>query len=385
MSTAMTTAMEILFWVSLFIVFYSYTFYPLLLVVFSRKFRRPVLQDDTYKPAIGVLVPVHNEDKVIRKKIENILSIDYPSEKLSIWVGSDCSTDRTEEIVREFKDPRIHLWIAPERGGKTGVLNGLGPLIDAELILFTDANTMHHKSCLNAISRNFADPTIGGVAGHIEHSVLEQEEFGEGLYRMFESKQKRFEGMLHSTISAFGGFYVIRKDMFKPIPANAYSNDDVLIPMSIIRQGYRVIYEPEALSEEDITGNVSKEFSRRIRIGAGNFQAFFWLLHFLNPRFGWPWFCYVSHKVTRWFSPLFILSVVISCSVLFWAGENVIYRMIFATGAIFVVTGILFKLIPLRITRHSYYFLAMNLALALGFIRFVMGIKSAVWSRTDRT
>jgi cellulose synthase/poly-beta-1,6-N-acetylglucosamine synthase-like glycosyltransferase len=111
--------------------------------------------------------------------------------------------------------------------------------------------------------------------------------------------------------------------------------------MNVVRQGYRVIYDPEALSEEDTTGNVAKEFTRRVRIGAGNFQAFFWLLHFLNPRYGWPWFCFVSHKVTRWFSPLFILALMLSCGFLFWQGEKAIYKMIFATGSIFLSAGLL--------------------------------------------
>ena len=384
MSSGIVPVLEIVFWFSIFFVIYSYTVYPLLLFLFARSFSNPIVKNESYRPSVGVLVPVHNEERVIKKKIENLLSLHYPSDKLSIWIGSDCSTDRTEELVREFSDTRIHFWKAPERGGKTGVLNRLAPRIDAEILLFTDANTMHHADCLNAIVRNFADQRVGGVAGHIEHALSGDEEFGESMYRKFESRQKFFEGSLHSTISAFGGFYSIRKNLFRPIPPNAYSNDDVLIPMSVINQGYRIVYEPEATSVEDMTGNVKKEFKRRVRIGAGNFQAFFWLLHFLNPIYGWSWFCFVSHKVTRWFSPLFIISAAISGGLLFWFSNAVVYQMIFATGSVFVAAGILSRLIPIRITRHIYYFLLMNLALTMGFFRYLGGIKSAAWSRTDR-
>ncbi len=380
----MIAVFEILFWFSLFVVLYSYTIYPFLLFLFARRCNKPVRRDENFFPEIGVLVPVYNEERVIRKKIENLLSLDYPESKLSVWIGSDCSTDGTEKEVRSFNDPRIHFWVASERGGKTGVLNKLAPQIDADIILFTDANTMHNSNCLRMIARNFADETIGGVAGHIEHVQTGEEEFGEKLYRRFESRQKILEGMLHSTISAFGGFYAIRKKLFHPIPPNSYSNDDVLIPMNVVRQGYRVIYDPEALSEEDTTGNVAKEFTRRVRIGAGDFQAFFWLVHFLNPRYGWPWFCFVSHKVTRWFSPLFIMTLMLSCGFLFWQGEKVIYKMIFTTGSIFISAGLLYKLLPLRITRHVYYFMTMNLALLMGLFQYLRGIKSAAWSSTER-
>ena len=381
----MLSICEILFWSSLFIFTYSYTVYPVLLFVFVRLFGKPVRQDASYEPTVGVLVPAYNEEEVIQKKIDNILSMQYPADKLSIWVGSDCSTDTTETIVKNNDNPRIHLWKASERGGKTGVLNGLAPLIDADVILFTDANTMHHSDCLRAVVRNFADERVGGVAGHIEHAKRGDEEMGEGLYRSFESRQKFYEGVLHSCISAFGGFYAIRKVLFKPIQANAYSNDDVLIPMNVIRQGYRMVYERDAVSEEENTGSVGSEFSRRVRIGAGNFQSFFWLLDFFNPMRGWPSFALVSHKFTRWFSPLFLLIAVVSCGVLFFKGQSDLYRLIFAVGSFTVVSGLLHKLIPLRLNRHIYYFFIMNIALIFGFFRFIGGIKSAAWSRTERS
>lgn len=374
------------FWISVFAIIYSYSIYPLLLVIFSRLFGKPVKKDSSYFPSVGVLIPVHNEETVIQKKIDNILSLNYPEDKLSIWVGSDFSTDRTEEMVMAYNNPRIHLWRSPVRGGKTGIVNNLAHRINADIIFFTDANTMHQKDCLGAIVCNFADPSVGGVAGHIEHAPNNghDDQFGESIYRKFESKQKFMEGMLHSTISAFGGFYAIRKSLFKPIPSNSYSNDDVLIPMSVIRQKFRVIYEPQANSVEDNTGNVASEFSRRVRIGAGNFQAFSWLLDFLNPFKGWPFFCFLSHKVSRWFSPFFFVIASISCLLLSVFGHESSYRMLFAAGSIFMVSGLLHKVIPLSITRHIYYFLMMNIALIMGFFRFVGGIKSAAWSRTER-
>ncbi len=380
--------LEAVFWFCMVGILYSYIIYPLSIMVFARLFKKPILKDDLYQPTVGVLVPAYNEEDVILKKINNILAIDYPSEKLSIWVGSDCSSDSTEKLVRDLNNPRVHLWVAPKRGGKTGIINNLAPLIDAEIILMTDANTMHQPECINAMVRNFADERVGVVAGHIEHDTKhiknEEELGGEGLYRVFESRQKILEGQLHSTISAFGGFYAIRKKCFKPIPPNSYSNDDVLIPMNAIRQGYRVVYEPEAVSEEDFTGNVISEFSRRIRIGAGNYQAFFWLLDFLNPLRGWPAYCFFSHKVTRWFSPFFLIGIILSCALLFYFNAHALYKAFFTVGTILVLASFFYKVIPISLTRHIFYFLAMNLALIRGFFRYVGGIKSADWTRTER-
>lgn len=386
--TILVKLTEIVFWLSLSVMIYSYIVYPVSIFIFAHLFRNPTKKSDSFFPSVGVLVPAYNEEDVIQRKIDNILAIDYPSDKLTIWIGSDCSSDRTEEIVKGYSNPRVHLWRAPSRGGKTGIVNNLAPQIDAEIILMTDANTMHDPNCIRAIVQNFADERVGVVAGHIEHITThiknKDEAGGEGLYRVFESRQKILEGQLHSTISAFGGFYAIRKKCFRPIPPNSYSNDDVLIPMNSIRQGYRVIYEPEAISMEDFTGNLRSEFSRRIRIGAGNYQAFIWLLDFLNPFRGWPAYCYFSHKVTRWFSPFFLIATIITCGILAFSDVCVLYRIFFTIGSIFFLSSFLYKIVPLPLTRNLFYFLAMNLALILGFFRFIRGIRNAAWSRTER-
>jgi len=372
------------FWLSLAVIVYSYIIYPVFLALFAWLFGKNVKSVEGCLPNVAVLVPAYNEEKVIARKVENIFAMDYPPEKLSVWVGSDCSDDRTDAIVQSMSGPRVHFWRSPERGGKTGIINGLVPQIPSDIILLTDANTMHRKDCLKEMVKHFVDPAVGGVAGHIEHKTSALNENAETVYRSFESRQKVLEGKLHSTISAFGGSYAIRKNLFHPIPKNAYSNDDVLIPMNIIRQGYRIVYEMDAVSEEDMTDKVSSEFQRRVRIGAGNFQSFFWLLDFFNPARGWPWFCYVSHKVTRWFSPFFILSCFFACLLTALLGDSPVYKFLLSCAVIFSVSGLLYHQAPLKINRHIFYFFAMNLALLLGSVRFAGGIRSATWKRTER-
>lgn len=382
----MLSALQTVFFVSVAVVVYSYIVFPVVLTVAAKLFGKPTASDDNHRPSVAFIVPAYNEEDVIRQKIENILSLDYPLEKLSVWVGSDQSTDRTNEIVGSFDDPRVHLWIAPERGGKTGIINGLVPLVDSEIVFMTDANTMHHRLSLQKLVRHFADPRVGGVAGYVKHIQRGSVHYEETIYRSFEARQKRLESMLHSTISAFGGFYTIRRSLFRPIPPNAYSNDDVLIPMHIVRQGYRMMFETAAISEEETTEGARTEFQRRVRIGAGNFQAFFWLLDFLNPFRGWPAFCYVSHKVTRWFSPVFMMTGFAACGGLaFLAPEPKVFGVLFAGGLTLVGLALAYRVVPARLLKLLFYFFSMNAALLLGGLRFLTGIRSAVWSRTTRT
>ncbi len=381
----MLTVLEVVFVLSVVGVAYSYVVYPALLVVLSTFFGRPVRKAAGELPAVGVVIPAYNEQRVIRRKLENVMALDYPPEKISVWVGSDHSTDDTDRIVESFGDPRVHLWKAPVRGGKTEVLNNLVPRIDADVVLLTDANTMHRPSSLRLLVRSFEDPSVGAVAGHVEHTRTGFEEnVEETVYRSFETWQKSMESMLDSTISAFGGFYALRTELFKPIARNAYSNDDVLIPMNVIRQGQRVVFDAEAVSEEDVAEDVKLEFRRRIRIGAGNFQAFFWLLDFFNPFRGWPAFCYVSHKASRWFSPLFIIAAYASCAALCALTPLFVYRVVLAFGIAALCAGLSFKLLHLKVFRPVFYFYSMNAALFLGLFRYLGGIKSAAWSRTER-
>jgi cellulose synthase/poly-beta-1,6-N-acetylglucosamine synthase-like glycosyltransferase len=375
----------LIFWLSLFVVGYSYCIYPVVLRIVAKRFGRSHLSSDGHVPSIGIVIPVHNEEKVIAEKLSNIFSVDYPADRLSVWIGSDCSSDRTDDVVKAQGDPRVHLWSSPVRTGKAGILNRLIPMVDAEIVLLTDADIILDRSSVRALARNFADPEVGGVGG-----ITLQRQRGQGVrteetaYRGYEANLKALESRLHSTISAFGSFYAFRTKLFVPFHPHTYSNDDVIMPMNIIRQGYRMCFEPSAVSYEEVMPEIRTEFRRRIRIGAGNFQAFFWLLDFLNPAYGWPWFCYISHKVSRWFSPLFLCAAALSCGLLAFGTAGLSYKLLFSAGVLFVASGLLHSIIPLNFPRRAFYFVAMNAALVLGFMRFLGGIRSAVWSHTER-
>jgi cellulose synthase/poly-beta-1,6-N-acetylglucosamine synthase-like glycosyltransferase len=373
------------FWLSLLAAAYSYLLYPVLVSVLARCFSRPPHTSPDHEPRVGIVIPVHNEEKVIAGKLRNIFSVDYPADLISVWVGSDCSTDGTDAIVESWGDSRVHLWRSAARCGKAGILNRLVPSADADIVLLTDADILLDRGSIRALARYFADPEVGGVGGitlqRLQGKKIRTEETA---YRGYEAKLKMHESRLHSAISAFGSFYAVRKSLFVPFHPHTYSNDDVMMPMNIVRQGYRMCFEPGAVSYEETLPGLNLEFRRRIRIGAGNCQAFFWLLDFLNPARGWPWFCYISHKVSRWFSPLFLIAAAIACGLLAYGSAAPVYKVLSVAGALFIASGLLYKIIPLTFARRAFYFMAMNLALVLGFFRFLGGIRSAVWTRTER-
>ncbi|MBN2189527.1 MAG: glycosyltransferase family 2 protein [Chitinispirillaceae bacterium] len=385
MSHSSENLLVFVFWFFLSAVAYSYCLYPLLLKLLAGHFGLAPRSSPDHTPSVGVVIPVYNEEKIIAEKLVNLFSVDYPSDKLSAWIGSDCSTDRTDNIVGTWNDPRVHLWRAAVRNGKACVLNQLVPMVDAEIVLFTDADILLDCGSIRALVRNFVDPVVGGAGGiTLQRRHGQEVTTEETVYRIYEAGMKALESSLHSTISAFGSFYAVRKKLFMPFHPYSYSNDDVMMPMNVIRQGYRMCFDREAISYEEAIMEMKIEFRRRIRIGAGNFQAFFWLLDFLNPKYGWPWFCYVSHKVSRWFSPLFICASAAACTLLALGTPGILYKIFFIAGVLFVITGLLHRFIPLKFPRGAFYFMVMNAALVIGLFRFLAGIRSAVWSRTER-
>lgn len=371
------------------LLYYAYSGYSSLLRLLAALSKKKHVRNVAFKPMVSILVPAYNEEKVIEQKIENCLSQDYPREKLQIIVCSDCSTDQTASIVSPYtQNHNVVFYDYRQRSGKTGIINKTVPVADGEIIVLTDANTMFEPDAVSKLVSMYTSEKIGAVLGQVK-LIIPEAGYGvqkEVLYRDFEMSLKYIEGLFGSTIGAFGGFYSIRKTLFKPLPPNAYSNDDLLLPMSVLKQGYDVIFDREAVSTEDTAVTIEEEFKRRVRIGAGNFQSFFLLLDMLNPLKGKYCFFYVSHKVLRWFSP-FILLCALGCNalligqfpytILFYL--QLLFYGLAALGAILSKYRISYPLLS-----PTYHFISMNCALFLGFFRYIKGIKSAVWQSTER-
>ncbi len=303
--------MTLTFWLSFGTLLYIYAGYPLLVWGLARLFgREPRKADIT--PAVSLLLPVYNEEAYIEQKLRNSLALDYPKDKLEIVVASDGSTDRTNALVKRFEARGVRLLAVSDNIGKSAVLSRAVPLLRADIVVFSDATITLAPDAIRRLVRSFADPSVGAVsAAYRLDPAADLRSQGEGLYWRYESFIKRQESRLHSVIGAHGPCHAIRKPLFARLETTQI-NDDYLIPMRVITQGYRVVYDPEVVVGEHELVSVGGEFARRRRIAAGNCQQMVALARLLHPRHGWVAFCFFSHKVLRTLAPAFLICLLVS-------------------------------------------------------------------------
>jgi cellulose synthase/poly-beta-1,6-N-acetylglucosamine synthase-like glycosyltransferase len=359
---------------AVFFFLYPILFYPLIISLLARLFPRPIRKSlEEMLPSVTIITPAYNEEKVISEKIHNTLSLDYPSGRLELIIASDGSDDRTAERVRAIPDPRIHLLDFPERRGKLAILKEVVGKAAGEIVVFSDASAILATDALKKLVANFADPTVGCVSGRyvIRHDVtplLDGRSVGERGYFEFEVFQRIKESLFYSTLGAHGAFYGIRRDLFPDIPTNVV-NDDFVIPMEIVKKGYRTVYEDQALVFEIHQATVSGEFKRRIRISHGNFQQIALLRSLLGLRYPRVALVFWSHKVIRIFQPFYLIGILL----LPLAIGGPLYRSFFFLQVLFYSIGgvaIAFRLSS-KLFAIPLYFVLGNAAILGGLIRYL--------------
>jgi cellulose synthase/poly-beta-1,6-N-acetylglucosamine synthase-like glycosyltransferase len=371
------TTPEIAFWIAMAIPLYAYVGYPLVLLGLRLIVRRPVRKGPGL-PSLSLLIPGHNEARVIERKIRNSFLLDYPMDRFEIVIASDGSTDGTDAIARMFEDGRHVpvLAFAPKRG-KMAALNAAVPHLRGEIIVFSDASAMLASDSLRRMVENFADPSVGSVSGR--YRVVEPEGAGIGtsetLYWKYETFLKVQESQVASSLGGHGQLHAIRTRLY-PFPPSETINDDYVIPLSAVARGYRAVYEPEALVYEEareMTG-----FARRIRIMAGNLQLLRHLPQLLKPLQPFPVLFFVSHKVFRLLAPFALLTAL---------GANVfllgrpIYSAIFAVQFAFyalAACGITGRLRP-RALVFPFYFCMLNAAAFFGLYHTLTRRRGMTW------
>jgi cellulose synthase/poly-beta-1,6-N-acetylglucosamine synthase-like glycosyltransferase len=337
------------------------------------------------EPTVSIVVAVYNEEACIAEKLRNCLALDYPADKLEILIGSDGSTDQTEAIVRACADPRVKLSAAP-RGGKVAVLNRCIPMARGEIVVLTDANTMLERDAVQKLVRHFAHPWIGAVCGRLRLYNPSKKEYEESAYWKYESVIKFYEGQRGCVLGANGGLYAIRRARFTPLPPDTIV-DDFLIPMRLLRDGYQVRYDPEAVASEETTEDYGREAGRRARIAAGNFQSLRLLSPLLAPTTGFVSFAFWSHKVLRWIAPGLMALALFSNLFLLdrtWGEVTLGLQLAFYALAGMGKKGWFHHPALRRPASLAYYFTSMNSALAVGFYRFLKNSQAAAWERTAR-
>lgn len=379
---------QILFWCSLTALFYTYIGYPLLVWVISL-IRPKEIKRGQIEPTVTVIITAYNEEKDIRAKLENTLQIDYPKEKLDILVASDGSTDRTDEIVKEFSSKGVKLFRQEGRVGKTTTQNNAVAQATGEIILFSDATTMYQPNVLTEILPGFADESVGCVAGKLIYVDAGETSIGKGAksYWNYETFLKEAESRACSLIGASGCLYAIRRKAYQPMYAEACS--DFLIATVMFEQGLRTIYEPNAICIEETNNQSNKEMRMRVRIISQTITDLWRNRNMMNPfRSGFYAIELLSHKFLRYCVPIFLVAIFVSNAVL--ASYSLIFEIFFILQVSFYVMAFLAWLferngVKLGILAIPLYFTLANLASLIGFYKFLTGERYARWEPIRET
>lgn len=377
------TRMKYIFWFAAVFVGYSYLGYPVWLWLRSRWSPRPVRRA-LATPAVSVVMVVRNEEGVIARKIENLLALDYPPDKLDVVVVSDGSTDRTPSILEDYaRASRVRILLKPASQGKAAGLNDAIALATGEVLFFTDARQHVESAALRLLIENFGDPDVGAASGELMLGDPASGETGKGmgLYWRVEKRVRELESASGSVVGATGAIYCARRSALEAsaIPQGTIL-DDVLLPMQIVRQGLRVVFDSRARAWDSPYLGKGREFSRKVRTLSGNYQLLEiapWLLSSQNSiRFE-----FISHKLSRLASPFALFALFIAT--VFLPGPfyrvALLGQFVFYALALAAFVGI--KIGPLsRIGDPARTFVTLNCAAVIAFMNFVMGRK-AVWVR----
>jgi len=382
-----------LFWILLFLVFYSYVGYALLLgVLIGLGFKqKDDLNDPEEWPPVALIVPCFNEAGYIEEKIENSLALDYPGDKIEYIFISDGSSDETPAIVKRYEGKAAAMH-EDARRGKAAAMNRAVGATTAEILIFCDANTELNAEAVKKIARHYKSPKIGGVAGVkiIKQNKAESASgAGEGIYWKYESTLKKWDSRFYTVVGAAGELMSYRRALYEELPQDTIL-DDFMQSMRVCEKGYRVVYEPEARAAEWASANVEEELKRKIRIAAGGWQSVFRLKRAGNPFFDFKlWFQYVSHRVMRWsIGPVSFFLLVPLVSFLYFSGTPGFSFFFWAMVGVYIAIAIGRLLndrkTEIKIFWVPYYFFVMNYAVVMGLFRFLKGNQSSLWERAQR-
>ncbi len=376
-----TGAAQIVLWLAVLALFYVYAGYPLLLALiglFVRR-RRPELG---FHPRVSVLIAAYNEEEAIERKIRQTLALEYPLEKLEVIVLSDCSTDRTDEIVAAFPDSRVRLLRIPERGGKTHAQNQGVKQAQGEIIVFSDATAIYHPKALLYLACNYQDPIIGAVSGRYQYfDPGDQSPTGLGsvAFWSYENMIKKLQSRVRTITGCCGCIYSVRKSAYTELAGDVIS--DLVQPLWVIQKGQTVVFEDRALAYEETTQSTSEEFAMRVRVVTRAMRGLLSVSSLLKPwKFAWVAFQLWSHKVLRWMVPLFLIVLLAANLMLL---DSPLYRFTLAAQLFFYAAAFLNMLLPLhrrwKPLGLPLFFCTLNAAALVSMVEICRGRKYVTW------
>jgi cellulose synthase/poly-beta-1,6-N-acetylglucosamine synthase-like glycosyltransferase len=380
----MSSGIEIAFWLCLVVGFYPYVGYPLCVALLGVLRPRPV-QSQAITPHVTVVISAYDEARHIEATVRNKLEQQYPQELLDVIVASDASTDGTDELLDRLarEDSRVTFIRQEQRGGKTAALNRLVERSRGEIIVFADANSMYRADAIHRLVAAFADPLVGYATGRMLYVDPEGSLVGDGCtaYMKYENVLRGFETGVGSIVGVDGGVDAVRRSLYQSMRSDQLP--DLVLPLTVVEQGYRVVFAPEAVVEERTLTTHTAEYHMRVRVALRAFWALRDKRALLNP-LRYPLFSWqlASHKLLRYLSfvPLGVAAVLDW----FLAPQGWVYGALAASQFCAALLAYLAFRGPgalrrIALARYCYYFLLLNWASAVAFVRFMRGERQVVW------
>ncbi len=368
-----------LFWLAAAVIAYAYFGYAGWLCL-RAKWRPWPVRRGFIEPPISIVMVVRNEEAALERKLHNLLALDYPATKCQIVIVSDGSTDGTESILRNYaRDSRVQIMLNQLPGGKAMGLNAALSMVNGDIVIFTDARQEIEPGAIRRLLENFADPEVGAVSGELMLGDPANGETGRGmgLYWKIEKQVRELEAAAGSVVGATGALYAARRELIPQIPEETIL-DDVLIPMNVARQRFRVVFDERARAWDRPDLGTQREFNRKVRTLTGNYQLLQlapWLLRKENPLR----FQFISHKLMRLVVPFALIAALVTA----WFVPAPFYRVLFWMQVVLYSLSLLgwtrWNLGPFsRVADAAYTFVALNTAAVVAFANFVTGRKT-IW------
>jgi len=377
---------QTIFWTCFFLILYVYFLYPLAAYVLSLFFRKELSRDEAgeYQPHVSFIMAAYNEEEHIEAKIKNCLSLDYPRNKLEIIIGSDGSTDKTNEIAEKYsKEDNISFFSYSRRRGKMAVINdGVGHA-RGEILVFSDIYESFERDAIRKLVRNFVDPTIGAVTGnHISNSSTTEIGKATLLYWRYQRWLQSIESRLETILSCDGTIYACRRELFVPPPTGTI-NDDKAVPLGVIRQGYRVVFESEAIARGDLISEPGPFFNQKVRGQSGMYQLFGLFRDMFLPKKPLLWFIFLSHGVGPVIAPWLLLVLLLSNFALYSINP---YSLILVLQLLFYLSSLIGAVcdhlkVRIPLVHLPYFFVISNTASLVGFWAYIFKLQKATWRK----
>lgn len=372
-----------LFLFSILMVVYVYAGYPFIVLLLGAIRKRRVNKGEC-EPLVTILIAAYNEAESIEATIKNKLELDYPKWKREILVISDGSTDGTDEIVARYEREGVSLLRQLPRAGKTSALNLGVRHANGEILVFSDANSQYAPDALRKLAANFYDPMVGYVTGKMIYTDDEGTAIGDGCsaYMKYENFIRRHETLVGSIVGVDGGIDAVRKKLYQPM--NHDQLPDFVLPLKVVEQGYRVVYEPAAILKESALKKTGDEYRMRVRVSLRALWAMRDMKKLLFPGgnglFSWQLW---SHKLLRYLCFLFLALAYLTNLALYQ--QHFFFKFFFWGQSLVYLGGSISPLVDRWSGKRSilfffHYFLILNIASAHAFFKFLSGRKQVLWT-----